>query len=80
MPAATIEPLWPLRSPYQVACPSLTPARTCGLLSRPFEGCFEPERETVEVLNALLAGCGREEETCLYVDVVSREGFEVPAF
>ena len=66
---ATIEPLWPLSKPYEMTCPPLTPAHTCRLLSRPLEVCFEPEQETAEVVNALLAGGCRDDAACLYVDI-----------
>lgn len=70
-----ITPPWP-GVPYALACPQGTPQASCDLLSRNASsswltangrGCFEPERDTAEVLNSLLLGC--HARPCIYVDI-----------
>ena len=67
-PVVTITPPWPAPQ-YTLACPPATPQSTCERLASSRAaieaGCYEPERDTAEVITALFQGC----EGCLYVDV-----------
>ena len=67
----TVQPPWPAPE-YQLACPNGTTAAECLQLGGS-KGCFEPERETAEVVTALLLGSA---PSALYVDV----GCNVGAF
>lgn len=65
LPTVLVEPPWP-GVPYNISCPPLTSMEDCRRISSPVDGCFEPERETAEILNALLSRC---HHSCTYVDV-----------
>lgn len=72
-----VQPPWPGVA-YKLACPAGTSEDVCRSLgpSGILNGCFEPEVETAEVLNAFLLGCGSSGERCVYVDI----GCNVGAF
>ena len=71
-PSTRIDPGWPGR-PYTLSCPPETSQQTCNLLTGSTLGwCFEPEADTHEVINALLARC---DARCLYVDVGCNVGY-----
>ena len=75
LPSARIDPGWPGR-PYTLSCPPQTLQQTCDLLTGSALGwCFEPEADTHEVLNALLARCDSLGAICLYVDVGCNVGY-----
>lgn len=63
-----ITPPWPAPK-YHLACPTGTPSDQCQALSElghARTGCFEPERETAEVITAMLLG---KRSQLLYVDI-----------
>ena len=67
----TVPALWPC-PPYQLACPFGTPADVCAAIATGAGGrCSEPEQETAEILNALLANIGTAapDTPPLYVDI-----------
>ena len=76
-PSVRLQPVWPGR-PYTLVCPAGTPPSTCAkLASTPGQpiACHEPERDTEEVLNSFLVGCGERTDGCLYVDVGCNIGY-----
>lgn len=70
----TIKPPWPGKS-FQLACPPGTTDVACARLGSAQglrEGCFEPERDTQEVLNSFLLNCPTDS---LYIDVGCNIGY-----
>lgn len=63
-----IKPPWPGKA-YEFACTLGTDAKNCAKFGT--TDCFEPERDTQEVLNSFLTNC----PGCLYVDIGCNIGY-----